>query len=75
MAKSFRIERRYTADFFLSNGRDARTLPVAVKPWASHLEDRGDIYTGEDDLTERAIENRNHEFAEMQTAIDRQHGM
>ena len=38
-------------------------------------EDGSDNYCGEDDLTEYYIELRNHEYAEIQTAIDAANGM
>lgn len=38
-------------------------------------EDGRDDYCGEDDLTERAIELRNDEYASRQTAIDAAYGM
>ena len=69
-AKSYLIERRYTAEYFLHDV-DARTLAPVQAPWEPPV----DTYTGEDDLTEYYIELRNDEYAQRQTAIDAAYGM
>lgn len=55
---------------------DAVTVyPIGGGRVVQVFDDGSDDYCGEDDLTERMIELRNSEYAEMQTAIDAAHGM
>lgn len=69
---TIRVEGATLEDLFPAT---AEVVAPPARRGITVYEDGSDDYTGEDDLTERAIENRNDEYAQRQTAIDAAYGM